>query len=348
MALEKKKKEIRKILQHFEVEADKYHDILLSAFFLTKASSSSNRKFHEKNHTIMLWQYYGKVSNNDDSKKILFDIFKSDLQWGMQGAEFSAFAVIEGEKTDLFVKIAKRIGSLFSDKERNQLQSKLLDDIKANDKQSGKAVYTANRNPLAVWINYIIYHLSITHPIRFSLTQVKIDPFLESARAIEHLLSKGKFYRGNNSVKPIDKMEFSIALSFPGEKREYVEKVADLLQSTLGEGKVFYDFFYQAYLARPNLDILLQKIYRKNSKLIVIFLSKEYSEKEWCGLELRAIRDLIKSQQDEKIMFMRFDDADIDGIFSTDGYIDVSNTTPEDTTKMILQRLSVLSSNSYA
>jgi len=41
------------------------------------------------------------------------------------------------------------------------------------------------------------------------------------------------------------------------------------------------------------------------------------------GLEWRSIRDLIKRHRTEDIMLLRFDDTEITGLFSTDGYIDL-------------------------
>ena len=70
-----------------------------------------------------------------------------------------------------------------------------------------------------------------------------------------------------------------------------------------------------------------------------LFFFADYERKEWCGLEWRAIRDLLKKRQAEDIMPMRFDNADIPGLFSIDGYIDLQNYTPEETANFILKRL---------
>jgi hypothetical protein len=48
---------------------------------------------------------------------------------------------------------------------------------------------------------------------------------------------------------------FRVALSFPGEKRDYVRQVADALAAKLGKDRVFYDDYYTAELARPELDV---------------------------------------------------------------------------------------------
>jgi hypothetical protein len=102
---------------------------------------------------------------------------------------------------------------------------------------------------------------------------------------------------------------------------------------------VLYDNYHKVEFARPNLDLYLQRLYHDDSELVVVFLCAEYEEKEWCGLESRAIRDLIKKKKDASIMFFRFDDADVSGIFGIDGYISIDKRTASDTAVLILERL---------
>jgi hypothetical protein len=137
----------------------------------------------------------------------------------------------------------------------------------------------------------------------------------------------------------VEEMRFRVALSFPGEKREYVAAVAAEVKKRLGRDTVFYDRDFTAQLARPNLDTLLQRIYLSNSDLVVVFLCAEYERKEWCGLEWRAIRNIIKNKNDHAIMFMRFDHADISGAFSIDGYVDLDEFTPLEAARMIVERV---------
>jgi tetratricopeptide (TPR) repeat protein len=133
--------------------------------------------------------------------------------------------------------------------------------------------------------------------------------------------------------------EFEVAFSFPGEHRAYVEAVFDALCKVLEPNKIFYDNYYKAFLAAPSLDVLLQDIYGKRSKLNVVLLCEKYQEKEWCGLEARAIREIIKNRQYDKIMPIRIDDGDVDGFFGIDGYIDARDHTPKETAGLILQRV---------
>lgn len=137
---------------------------------------------------------------------------------------------------------------------------------------------------------------------------------------------------------------FGVALSFPGEHRAFVEQIANDLASALTKERVFYDRFFEAELSRPNLDTYLQKIYHDDSELVVIFLCKEYNEEEWCGLEFRAIRDLIKKRHDDEIMFVRLADGAVKGVFEIDGYLDVRNRPASDIAQSILDRLKLIQS----
>lgn len=132
---------------------------------------------------------------------------------------------------------------------------------------------------------------------------------------------------------------FEIALSFPGEYRDFVKAVADKLSGEVGRERVFYDAYYEAELARPNMDTYLQKLYHDQTELIVVFLCAEYEQKEWCGLEWRAVRDLLKQKKAAEIMPIRFDDTHIQGLFSIDGYLNAKGRESAEVAELILQRL---------
>lgn len=143
-----------------------------------------------------------------------------------------------------------------------------------------------------------------------------------------------------NSTNPNIK-RFNVALSFPGEYRIQIATIAEHLSEALGKERVFYDKYYEAELARPDLDTYIQSIYHDHSELVVVFLCAEYDKKEWCGLEWRAVRDLLKKKETAAIMPMRFDDADISGLFSIDGYVDLANRNLDEVAQLILQRLDI-------
>jgi hypothetical protein len=147
------------------------------------------------------------------------------------------------------------------------------------------------------------------------------------------------FVNAGGTPGRVEEIRFKVALSFPGERREYVAAVADELKRRLGSGVVFYDKDFTAQLARPNLDTVLQRIYLNNSDLVVVFLSEDYERKEWCGLEWRAIRAIIKNKSDHALMFMRFDDTTIAGFMSIDGYVDLKDYSPVQAARMIVERV---------
>lgn len=140
---------------------------------------------------------------------------------------------------------------------------------------------------------------------------------------------------------------FRIALSFPGEHRDFVRQVAERLAAACGRHRILYDEWYEAEFARVNLDTYLQNLYHKESELIVVFLCVDYEKKEWCGLEWRAIRDLIKQRRDDDVMPLRFDNTQVPGLFSTDGYIWIGARSPEKIAELVLQR-SQLNSIEYS
>jgi len=137
----------------------------------------------------------------------------------------------------------------------------------------------------------------------------------------------------------INSHKFKIALSFSGKYRVLVEDIAFRIREELGNNTVFYDDFYKAHLAQPNLDLLLQKIYKDNSKLNVIFLSSDYEDKEWCGIEFRAIRELIKTGNASNIMLLKLGEVNVKGLFSIDGYLDVRNMSSLEISNHIIDRI---------
>ncbi len=335
------------MIRSFEREADKFHELTFSLFYVTDEGAVENRRFKSPNHAIMLWQYYGKIEGQNDVEEFIENLRGSDLQWGIRGAKLSAFAVIEGEACALFARMAKRAGSLFNEKESLILKSRVVSEIQRSDEDGvSKPTAGVNDNEMAVWLNYLLYYISKVSPGKENLKRIEPDPFSLSLLALEALLVIPKIEKVDKSLSKVDEINFKVALSFPGEKRSYVSKVVDLLKAKLGKDQVFYDFDYQSQLARPDLDTLLQTIYRHNCGLVVVFLCKEYAEKEWCGLEWRAVRDIIKSKENERIMFVRFDSAQIVGVLSIDGHIDANRYSENEVAKFILERVELVCSAS--
>lgn len=345
MPLLEKRSELKRLIKAFENEADKFHDIEFHLYHVTQEGFEVDRKFKQPNHVIMLWQHYGKLGTESAIEELADNIEDSNMTWGIRGAKLSQYGLIEGEATDQFVKMANRAGSLFSPEEASEFKFRIIKEIQSTEiknDQKHKPVSVVNDNPLAIWLNYLLFYLSKTYPAREHSPKIEPDLFALSLIAIEQLANKLSIEKSDRSATDISKIKFKVAVSFPGEKRKYVSRVVDIIRSDLGSDTVFYDFDYQSQIARPNADVLLQNIYHKQTDLIVVFISKEYGEKQWCGLEWRSIKDLIKSKQDQRIMIVKFDDAEINGLFSTDGYIDAKKYKAVDVARFILERLDIL------
>ncbi|HWB05089.1 MAG TPA: TIR domain-containing protein [Verrucomicrobiales bacterium] len=148
---------------------------------------------------------------------------------------------------------------------------------------------------------------------------------------------------------------FHVALSFPGTKRTFVRSVAQVLEKALGRERVFYDNWYKDELAAPDLDLVLENIYHNESELIVLFISRDYGRRNWCGLEWRQMRVLLLEGEGHRLMTFRFDDESLEGLSPIDGYVRISEdttenreaestVTPDDVAELILRRLRTMPS----
>lgn len=168
---------------------------------------------------------------------------------------------------------------------------------------------------------------------------------LKNVELEKELSAKGfhlpRWVQQNKKAVDITKHDFDVSFSFPGEIRGYVESIAIEVEKRLGPNSYFYDNNYKAQLARPSLDLLLQSIYRERSKLVVVFLCEKYQEKEWCGLEFRAISEIIKKKDYGKVMFIKMDEGRVEGVFETDGYIDGNSHSPSEVAEFIKERIEI-------
>lgn len=136
--------------------------------------------------------------------------------------------------------------------------------------------------------------------------------------------------------------QFDVALSFPGEERELVKQIAGELEGLLGPDRCFYDRNYAGQLARPGMDVLLQGIYRERAKLVIVFISGHYQTKDWCGVEFRAIRDIINRRESERVMYIKTGEGTVEGVLPNDGYVDARHHSPRELAEFIQDRLSFL------
>ena len=133
---------------------------------------------------------------------------------------------------------------------------------------------------------------------------------------------------------------FSVAFSFAGEKRDYVKRVMYALRTRVPRDQILYDKYLEEEFSGRDGSVYLPRVY-ESSKLIAVFLCADYQSKEWCGVEMRAIRDIMKRRGPQDIMVLRFDDTRIEGFLSTDMYTDLrgGERDPEEVADHIWTRL---------
>jgi hypothetical protein len=128
---------------------------------------------------------------------------------------------------------------------------------------------------------------------------------------------------------------YDVCLSFAGEDRAYVERVAATLRD--GGVKPFYDKYEQVSLWGKNLYQHLDEVYRQRAQYCVIFISKSYSEKLWTQHELRSAQARAFEENREYILPVRLDDTKLPGLLPTTGY--VKDISPEDLAELIIKKL---------
>ena len=130
---------------------------------------------------------------------------------------------------------------------------------------------------------------------------------------------------------------YDIALSFAGEDRDYVDRVANLLKES--GVKVFYDLFEEADLWGKDLYVHLSEVYNNRAQFTVMFISEAYANKLWTNHERKAAQARAFQEAQEYILPARFDDTDIPGVLPTIGYISLKGRSPEDFTSVITKKL---------
>ncbi|MDH7802829.1 MULTISPECIES: toll/interleukin-1 receptor domain-containing protein [unclassified Rhizobium] len=131
--------------------------------------------------------------------------------------------------------------------------------------------------------------------------------------------------------------QYDVALSFAGEDRPYVEKVAEILK---GRGiKLFYDEYEKHDLWGKNLYDHLSSVYKDQCQYVIMFVSKYYANKVWTNLERESAQAAAFRERKEYILPVRFDDTEIPGVFDTIGYLKAPEISPADLVRLFERKL---------
>ena len=132
-------------------------------------------------------------------------------------------------------------------------------------------------------------------------------------------------------------LKFDVALSFAGEERDYVDKVANALREM--NVKILYDKFEEINLWGKNLYDYLQEVYFKQAKYTVMFVSENYAKKMWANHERQSAQARALQDNIEFILPARFDDTEIPGLLPTISYISLKGRNPFEFARMIKEKV---------
>jgi hypothetical protein len=131
--------------------------------------------------------------------------------------------------------------------------------------------------------------------------------------------------------------DYDACISYAGEDREYVRKVAEILES---KGlNIFYDEFMQSQLWGKDLTVYLRDVYFSKSKFCIMFISHNYVNKAWPSHERKsALEKQITCKEDEYILPARFDDTEVPGLSTAVGYLDAKRLSPKKLAEIFLKK----------
>ena len=141
----------------------------------------------------------------------------------------------------------------------------------------------------------------------------------------------------DNTPARVGDFTYDVALSFAGEQRTYVQKVAAGLRR---RGiRPFYDDYEQATLWGKDLYEHLDWIYQKAARYCVLFASEAYARKVWTTHERRSAQARALQSNHEYVLPVRFDDTEIPGLRSTIAYVDARSLLPGKLAAFICEKL---------
>jgi hypothetical protein len=134
--------------------------------------------------------------------------------------------------------------------------------------------------------------------------------------------------------------KYETALSYAGEQRPYVERVAARLKA---HGvQYFYDRDDPTMLWGLHLAEELPRIYEDDSATVVIFVSADHVAKDWTRLERRAALSRAAREKRTYVLVARFDDSELPGLIDDVVYVDLNSIEPEDFADQLMHWLTRL------
>ncbi len=141
---------------------------------------------------------------------------------------------------------------------------------------------------------------------------------------------------------------FSVAFSFAGEQRALVKSIAEACEARLGRGTVFFDEWFEYLIGGSNAEKFLQKIYGKQTQMMVLCVAQHYDQKPWPLAEAAAIQSRVftlrtSADARDRLRFMpiRVGEGGGDWLMANDVILDARAParTPDVMAQLIIRRL---------
>ena len=132
--------------------------------------------------------------------------------------------------------------------------------------------------------------------------------------------------------------KYDVTVSFAEEERPFVDRVvADLIKKKI---KVFYDDNERITSWGKDLNPYLDKVYRKQAKFCVIFVSENYKRKRWTKYEReRAQARAYFEERQEYILPFRLDSAELEGLTDTIAYLSIETHNEQQLVNAICKKI---------
>jgi len=138
--------------------------------------------------------------------------------------------------------------------------------------------------------------------------------------------------------KPKSRFRFDVAISYATPEKEYADRLAK--QVSESGFNVFYDDFYPEQLWGKDLASFFDRVYRKESRFCVMFISSQYGQRMWTTFERRSAQArAIEEKGNEYILPIRIDDTDLEGLPPTIGYLSIKEYPIDKIALLLIKKL---------
>lgn len=147
--------------------------------------------------------------------------------------------------------------------------------------------------------------------------------------------------RGKDASEPAE-FQYDVALSFAGEDRGFVERVATILRES--DVKLFYDDYVVVELWGQNLFDVFEEVYSRRSRYAVLFVSRHYVAKPWPRHERHSAQARALVETSPYVLPVVLDDSELPGMPSTVAHVDGRRLGPDGVAELIIDKVGAASS----